>query len=131
MNWRQGTIGTMIAGMIAGYSLWWSASARTQTPFGADPRQASTQGSTVVRNAASGNQPADPMEAMMAARTRMERNIDRQKHMENDAQRLLSLANELNAEIASSGAETMTPEMLHKMDEIEKLARSVKDKMRE
>jgi len=78
-----------------------------------------------------GNQSPDPMEAVMAARTRMERNIDRQKHLENDTQRLLTLANELNAEITGSGAETMTPEMLRKMDEIEKLARSVKDKMRD
>jgi hypothetical protein len=44
---------------------------------------------------------------------------------------LLLLANELKTEIASSGTETMTPEMLRKMDEIEKLARSVKDKMRD
>jgi hypothetical protein len=74
---------------------------------------------------------ADPMEAAMAARTREERNVDRQKRLESDTKRLLILANELNTEIASSGMETMTPEMLRKMDEIEKLARSVKDKMRD
>src|SRR5271156_1163031 len=108
MNWRQGTLGVMGAGMIAGYSLWWSASAVSQTPFGADPRQASTQGSTIGRTTMPGNQSPDPMEAVMAARTRMERNIDRQKHLENDTQRLLTLANELNAEITGSGAETMT-----------------------
>ena len=67
----------------------------------------------------------------MAARTRAERNLDRQKHLESDTKRLLALANELNTEIASSSMETMTPEMIRKMSEIEKLARSVKDKMRE
>lgn len=58
-------------------------------------------------------------------------NEDRQKRLVIDTQRLVRLANEFKADVASSGAESLTPEMQHKMDEIEKLARSVKDKMRQ
>ena len=67
----------------------------------------------------------------MAARARMQRNVDRQKHLVTDTDRLVDLANELKLEVANSGSETLTPEMQHKIAEIEKLARSVKDKMRE
>jgi hypothetical protein len=70
------------------------------------------------------------MEAQMAEKTRLARNVDRQKRLVSDTQRLLTLANELKTEVASSGTETITPEMLRQMDEIEKLARSVKDRMR-
>ena len=65
--------------------------------------------------------PSDPMEAMMAAKSRFDRNVARQKRLESDTQRLLALATELRTEVATSGAETMTPAMLRKMDEIEKL----------
>lgn len=63
--------------------------------------------------------------------TRQRRNDDRQRRIVSDTQRLVALANQLKTEIALSGAESMTPEMLRQMDEIEKLAKSVKDKMRD
>jgi hypothetical protein len=77
-----------------------------------------------------GGDSANPLEAAMAAKTTLARNVERQKRLESDTQRLLTLANELKTEVASSGTETMTPVMLRQMDEIEKLARSVKDRMR-
>ncbi len=63
-----------------------------------------------------------------SARQRL--NTDRQRKLVNDTERLLALANELKAEAAVAGTESLTPQMLRQMDEIEKLARSVKDKMR-
>jgi hypothetical protein len=78
-----------------------------------------------------GDPSPDTMEGMMAARSRIQRNADRQKHLMSDTERLVALADELKQEAASSGTETMTPEMQRKIAEIEKLARSVKDKMRE
>jgi hypothetical protein len=131
MNWKRNTIEAMGAGVIVGCSLLPSLSGKAQAPYGMDPMQTdgplSTPGHTTVPT----GRPADPLESMMAARTKLAQNIDRQKHLENDTKRLLMLANELKTEIASSGTESMTPEMLRKMDEIEKLARSVKDKMRD
>jgi hypothetical protein len=57
-------------------------------------------------------------------------NTERQRRLVGDTERLLMLTNQLKASIASSGTESLTPEMLRQMDEIEKLARSVKNKMR-
>ena len=56
-------------------------------------------------------------------------NADRQKKMVSDANKLLRLVKELNAEIARSDAESLTPEQLRKVTDIEKLAHSVKEKM--
>jgi hypothetical protein len=49
--------------------------------------------------------------------------------MVSDANKLLRLVKELNAEIARSDAESLTPEQLRKVTDIEKLAHSVKEKM--
>ena len=56
-------------------------------------------------------------------------NIERQKSMVSDANKLLKLASELNAEVSSSNQDSLTLEQLRKVGEIEKLARSVKEKM--
>ncbi len=53
----------------------------------------------------------------------------RQKSLVADTQKLLRLSSELKAEIDRSAAASLTPEELHKLSEIEKLARSVKAKM--
>lgn len=57
-------------------------------------------------------------------------NAERQKRLVGDTERLLVLTNQLKASISDSGSETLTPEMLRQMDEIEKLARNVKNRMR-
>jgi hypothetical protein len=131
MNRKEKTIGAMGAGVVVGCSLLLGALAGVQTPYGGDPMQNSGPVSAAGRADSPMGRPVDSLEAAMAARTRAERNLERQKHLENDTKRLLALANELNTEIASSGTETMTPEMLRKMNEIEKLARSVKEKMKD
>ena len=46
-----------------------------------------------------------------------------------DTNKLLKLAKELNDEVAASNPGSLTPEQLHKIAEIEKLARSVKERM--
>jgi hypothetical protein len=56
-------------------------------------------------------------------------NIDRHKSLVSDTDKLLKLARQLDAEIASNPPDELTPEQLHKVAEIEKLARSVKTKM--
>jgi len=55
-------------------------------------------------------------------------NTDRQKTLVSDAEKLLKLAKELNDEVTNKSG-PMTGEQLHKLDEIGKLARSVKEKM--
>jgi hypothetical protein len=68
----------------------------------------------------------DPVEAERRLRALNEM---RQKSIVSDTNKLLKLANELNAEIASTNSETLTPDQLRKFATIEKLARSVKEKM--
>jgi hypothetical protein len=52
------------------------------------------------------------------------------KSMVSDTDRLLKLVTELNAEIDSTNPSALTPDQLRKVAEIEKLAHSVRDKMR-
>lgn len=75
--------------------------------------------------AAAGNY--DPL--MMARMNAL--NIQRQKAIVSDANKLLKLAKELNEEIAAKNAGAFTDDQLHKIAEIEKLARSVREKMAE
>ena len=53
----------------------------------------------------------------------------RQKAIVSDTNKLLKLANELDAEIRKANSDSLTPEQLHKLATIEKLARSVKEHM--
>jgi len=56
-------------------------------------------------------------------------NAERQKALVSDTEKLLKLARELNDEVAARDSSGLTGEQLHKLDEIGKLARSVKAKM--
>lgn len=72
---------------------------------------------------------SDNYDQIMMERRLRALNIERQKQMVADANKLLKLAKELNDEVATSNTGTLTPEQLHKIAEIEKLARSVKERM--
>jgi nitric oxide reductase activation protein len=58
------------------------------------------------------------------------RNLDRQKQLVADTERLLNLANELKTEVDKSNKDTLSLDVIRKADEIEKLAHSVKEKMK-
>jgi hypothetical protein len=57
-------------------------------------------------------------------------NAAQHQSMVADTERLVKLVGDLNAQINSSKANSLTPEQLHMVAEIEKLAHNVKDKMR-
>ena len=59
-----------------------------------------------------------------------QRNVDRQKQLVEDTEKLLSLANELKAEVDKSTKDTLSLDVIRKADEIEKLAHNVKEKMK-
>jgi hypothetical protein len=71
----------------------------------------------------------DDFDTVFAEKRLRALNIERQRQMVADADKLLKLAKELNDEVAASNAGTLTPEQLHKIAEIEKLAHSVKERM--
>jgi hypothetical protein len=56
-------------------------------------------------------------------------NAERQKTLVSDTERLLKLAKELNDEMAANESGPMSGAALHKVEEIGKLAKSVKEKM--
>ena len=57
-------------------------------------------------------------------------NLERQAALKNDTDKLLKLAEELKASVDKSSASVLSLDVLKKAEEIEKLARSVKDKMK-
>jgi hypothetical protein len=58
------------------------------------------------------------------------RNAERQKKLVEDTTKLLALANELKAAVDKSDKNTLSLDVVRKADEIEKLAHSVKEKMK-
>jgi hypothetical protein len=75
--------------------------------------------------------PPDPGMQRMATRMAVQRNIDRQKDIVNDTAQLLQLAQELNTDVSKSNKDTLSLSVVKKADEIEKLAKSIKQKMRD
>lgn len=59
------------------------------------------------------------------------RNADRQQRLVSDTDKLLALAKELKEEVDKSNKDTLSIEVVKKASEIEKLAKSVKERMRE
>jgi hypothetical protein len=76
------------------------------------------------------NGPADPQSTRLEQDQAKMRNLDRQKKLVDDTAKLVSLANELKADVEKSNKDTLSLDVIRKADEIEKLARSVKEKMK-
>ena len=66
---------------------------------------------------------------VFAARQLRALNVERQKALVSDTDKLVKLARELNAEILDGKNQDLTPPQLRKIADIEKLAREVKQKM--
>ncbi len=80
--------------------------------------------------------PTDPDSANQIDPTEMERrlnalNTERYKQMISDTNKLLKLAKELNDAVAVNAYNSLNPDQLRKVAQIEKLARSVKEAMSE
>jgi hypothetical protein len=72
----------------------------------------------------------DPDATMFDRRIRA-LNVERQKQIVSDTDKLLKLARELNDEVAKANTGALTSDELHKIADIEKLARNVRQKMTE
>jgi cell division protein FtsN len=77
----------------------------------------------------SASDPSNVQDPIQEAKWQRGLNAERQRLMVSDTNKLLKLASELNAEIRNSNSDSLTPEQLRKVGEIEKLAHSVKEKM--
>ena len=65
----------------------------------------------------------------LAARRIRQLNIERQKELVSDSNDLLKLTMQLNAEVAKDGSSSLNPEQVQMLAKIEKLAKSVREKM--
>lgn len=74
--------------------------------------------------------PDGPLNPRMQEQQAKMRNVDRQKQIVLDTQKLVDLANQLKADVDKSNKDTLSLDVIRKADEIEKLAKQVKDKMK-
>ncbi len=81
--------------------------------------------------AAQGAPPADNSDSHMMRDMEKERNIMRQKEIIDDTNRLLELAKQLKAAVDKSNKDQLSLSVVDTANEIEKLAKSVKEKMRD
>jgi hypothetical protein len=72
----------------------------------------------------------DPMDPHRAEQQEKLRNDDRQKRLVADTDKLLLLATDLKAQVDKSTKDTLSVDVIKKAEEIEKLAHSVKERMK-
>jgi hypothetical protein len=76
------------------------------------------------------NDGPDPLGPRMQDQQTKSRNSDRQRRLVEDTDRLLSLAADLKQQMDNPGKDAMSADMVRKAEEIEKLAKSVKERMK-
>ena len=107
-----------------------AATGLSQSPGGnVQPGQSNSNVIPFQSHQSPSTMPVGNLDPLMAERRLRALNIERQKRMVADAGKLLKLARELNEEVARANTGRLTPAELHKIAEIEKLARSVRQKM--
>jgi hypothetical protein len=73
----------------------------------------------------------DPMQQEMHDRMMREANKKRQQDIRNDTDKLFQLATDLKAAVDKSNENLLSLDVVRKADEVEKLAKKVKEKMKE
>jgi len=76
------------------------------------------------------NRNDDPFAGKLAEQQARSRNADRQKRLVADTDKLLSLATELKQDVDKTDKNTLSVDVVKRADEIEKLAHSVKERMK-
>jgi len=74
--------------------------------------------------------PADPAEIEAERKRENQANKDRQASLKKDTDQLFKLANELKTSVDKTTEYTLSLEVIKKAEEIERLAKNVKDKMK-
>lgn len=75
--------------------------------------------------------PPDPSQVHMLREMAKERNVLRQKQIIDETNQLLDLAKQLKAAVDKTSKDQLSLDVVNTASEIEKLAKSVKDKMRD
>lgn len=74
---------------------------------------------------------SDPLLRSMNEKMALERNAQRQKTIVSQSDELLALARKLKADVAKSNKDELSVSVVREAAEIEKLAKSIKNKMRD
>jgi hypothetical protein len=74
--------------------------------------------------------PPDPNMRHAQEEAAKQRNLDRQKRLVADTDKLLQLAQELKVEVGKSNKDMLSVTVIKKAEEIEKLAKSVRERMK-
>jgi|GEM_PF-1443820 len=72
----------------------------------------------------------NPLSPDQQAQMDKSRNSDRQRRLIADTEKLVVLANQLKVDVGKSTKDTLSVDVIKKADEIERLARSVKERMK-
>jgi nitric oxide reductase activation protein len=72
----------------------------------------------------------DPMPSRVEEQQAQARNNERQKRLVADTNKLLELATDLKTQVDKSNKDTLSVDVIKKADQIEKLAHSVKERMK-
>ncbi|MHB1021467.1 MAG: hypothetical protein ACYC46_10490 [Acidobacteriaceae bacterium] len=116
------TLAGVVVGPLCGQTL-----GAAQIPQ--NPRQNAGQPSRIPNRPELGTAPDEHMRKIMEEQAK-KRNIERQKKLVEDTDKLLLLATELKASVDQSTKDTLSLDVIKKADEIEKLAKSVKQRMK-
>lgn len=111
----------------------WAVAGGVMLALGSAGRGEQGSGSQAGQTTAPGLVPVVPPDARVASMEEDQaklRNIERQKRLVEDTTKLLKLANELKVDVDKSNKDTLSLDVIRKADEIEKLAHSVKEKMK-
>jgi hypothetical protein len=96
-----------------------------QPPYAATPSQSPQSSQPQIDD-----RPEDPLMSRSREKQEIARNTDRQKKLTEDTEKLLALATELKEQVGKTDKNVLSVDVIKKADEIEKLAKSVKDRMK-
>ncbi len=113
----QNVIASVLSALILSTSAW-GQQERRQAPLIASPFPPATTA------------PVDPGVAEMQRRMMKQMNKERFDHIKKDTDQLLALATELKKSVDQANDQMLSLEVVRKAEQIEKLARSVKEKMK-
>jgi hypothetical protein len=118
-----------IVSLVLGAVMMLAAPGRGQMPGSSNPRTPMSQRIPEMRSL---DDPRyhDPASAIFAERRLQALNAAQHQAIVDDTDKLVKLVTELNKQISSSNAHSLTPQQRQMVEEIEKLAHSVRDKMR-
>jgi hypothetical protein len=96
-----------------------------QSPYSAVPSQSSQSPRPQM-----GEPHEEPLTGHAREQQSIARNSERQKKLAEDTTKLLALATELKEQVDKTNKDILSVDVVKKADEIEKLAKSVKDRMK-